>query len=172
MLLADFMKWLSGLDGGVIKLAVIILGMSMVVATWIAVAAWERVRHSEQRTRLMHAMLQRGMSSEQIARVLFAGQIAAEANNNEADSTDGECEYENESTAREVRLVKALTAWSYDPDDVQRILSAARIDGEIDAATFDIAKTLAESWAETDSIVKVLESRRARGPRLMSQKSA
>lgn len=172
MLLAEYLDWLTTLDRGVLKLGLILLAGVMVVAAWFIVAAWERVRQSEQRTRLMQSMLQRGMSAEQIARVLFAGQVAAEADDASTDKSDDSHEYEDESDAREVKLVKTLTSWSYEPGDVQRILSAARIDGKIDAATFDIAKTLAESWAETDSIVHVLESRRSRGPRIMGQRSA
>ncbi|MBL8878576.1 MAG: hypothetical protein JNG88_05595 [Phycisphaerales bacterium] len=173
MLLAEFMNWLTTLDGGVIKLGLILLAGVLVIGAWIIAATWERARQSEQRTRLVQTMVQRGMSAEQIARVLFAGQLAAEAEDAEKqDESDGQAVYEDESAGREVRLVKALTSWSYDSEDVQRILAAARVDGKIDAATFDIARTLAESWAETDSIVSVLESRRARGPRLMEQKSA
>lgn len=172
MLLAGFMEWLTKLDGGVIKLGVIVLAGALVLSAWFIAAAWERVNKSQQRTRLIQTMLQRGLSSEQIARVLFAGQIVEGERDELSNNLREDGEYESESAAREVKLVKTLTSWSYDSEDVQRILSAARIDGKIDAATFDIAVTLAESWAETDSIVGVLESRRARGPRLMEQRSA
>lgn len=160
-------SWLVPLsNNGVLQLIVVFAGVILPIAIYFIVHAWTKVRQSEQRAQLVHSMLQRGFSSEQIARVLIASQLLAEESEKKPSDVD------EARSDPEVRAVKTLTAWSYEADDVQRILAAARVNGRLDEPTYAIIKTLAESWAETESIISVLESRQSRGPRIAASHSA
>ena len=153
-------------QNGVLQLSVIFAGLLLALAIWQITAVWRRVKQSEQRAQMVHSMLQRGFTPEQISRVLIATQVAAEAAETSSEAA------EDASSDPEVRIVKILTNSSYEGDDVEKILAAARVEGRLDESTLGIIKTLAESWADTDSIVRVLESRRARGPRLAEPRGA
>jgi hypothetical protein len=161
MILAAFWEWLTSLDRGVVVLGLLVAAGTILAVTGIIAAAWRHVRQSADRARLVREMLERGMSAEQIARVLLAAQLAG---GEEEEGEDEEALVGAESSL-EVRLVKVLSNNHYDADDVNRILSAARVNGQIDETTFCIVRPLAEGWAEAEHIVEILETRRAQlGP--------
>lgn len=156
MILAAFWEWLTSLDRGVIVVGLLVGAGVILAVTAIVAGAWQRIRQSAERARLVREMLERGMSAEQIARVLLASQLA----DGEEGEEDDDALVGAESSL-EVRLVKVLSSNHYDADDVNRILSAARVNGQVDETNYCIVKPLAESWAEADHIVEILETRRA-----------
>src|SRR5262245_40180914 len=157
MLADGLFSWLTGSDTlGVARIAVIVSGIVIVLSTWAIASAWKSIRCSEHQTRLTALMVERGMKPDEIERLLRAGPILAAALS-DAKSTD------IAASDPEVRLVNALTGQSYDGDDVEKVLSAARDSGPIDEPTVGIVKAMAESWAEADDIAKVLRNRRPRG---------
>ena len=131
-------------------LSLIVTGAAGCVLTAVgywAVHAWRQVRQSAVRAQLVHAMLARGMNSEEIARVLLAGQLAPGYDNVEGDESP------------EARIVSILTGNHYESKDINKILAAARGPEGVDPAAVAIIKSLAESWAATSNIVAVLEAR-------------
>jgi hypothetical protein len=156
MLAEGFFSWLSTWDDGVTRVALIVGGATIVLAAWAIASAWKSIRCSEHQTRLTALMLERGMKSDEIERLLRAGPLLAMAM---ADPKSGE----SGAHDPEVRIVNALAGQSYEGDDVEKVLSAARDSGPIDDATVGIVKAMAESWADADDIAKILRNRRPRG---------
>jgi hypothetical protein len=152
----SFFGWLSSLDEGVVKLAIILFCGALGLGAWAFSSAWRKIRQSEHRTRLTAMMLDRGMSAEQIEKVIQAGFIGHDPDADESPSSAAA------SADPEVRLVKHLSDSQYEGADVQKIVAAARRDGKIDEATVQIVETLASNWEDTDAIVALLESRRER----------
>lgn len=120
-------------------------GAVLVAVCWILAVCWRSVRRSEYRAQLTAMMLQRGMSAEDIARVLQAG--VPEQSDNASANADPE-----------VALVKELSEQGYRGDDVERILSAARQHG-LDGTTTDIIRTLAKNWVSAGEIERVVRAR-------------
>jgi hypothetical protein len=154
MLADGLISWLTGLDNSVLRTALIVGGIAIVLSSWAIASAWKSIRCSEHQTRLTALMLERGMKTDEIERLLRAGPILAMAGAESGESG---------SSDPEVRIVNALAGQSYEGDDVEKVLSAARDSGPIDESTFGIVKAMAESWAEADDIAKVLRNRRPRG---------
>lgn len=156
MLATGFFEWISGVEP--IKVGVFFvvpIAASIVGVAWAIANAWKGVRRSEHQTRLTALMLERGLKSEEIERLLKAGTVFV--------NSDPICTRPGESDP-EVRVVNALSAQSYDGDDIEKVLGAARLNGEIDESAVAIVKTLAENWADADDIVKVLRNRSVRPP--------
>jgi hypothetical protein len=156
MLAEGLFSWLTSWNDGVLKMAILIGGIAIVLSVWAIASAWKSIRCSEHQTRLTALMLERGMKPDEIERLLRAGPILAMAiaENKSADLADND---------PEVRIVNALAGQSYEGDDVEKVLSAARESGPIDEPTVGIVKAMAESWADADDIAKVLRNRRPRG---------
>lgn len=152
-----WLGWFAELDDSVQVFAVAAAGAVLCVIAGLLIQAWRRVKQSEQRTHLIGQLLARGLTADEITRVLTAADLAERRS----------CE--DESGARstndpEVRIVKALTDQSYSGDDVNKVLAAARVNGRIDPAVVEIVKSLAESWADANNIVAVLLERRNATP--------
>ena len=150
MLATDLLELFGKMDDDAQSLLVIALGAAVITATCVLIHAWKRVKQSEQRTLLTSQMLARGMSADEITKVLISASLAAGA------------EVAPAAADPEVRIVRILTDQSYDRDAINRILAAARIDASIDAPTIEIVRTLAESWTSASNIVNVLNERRNR----------
>ena len=148
-------NFLSG-ESGVIKVALIMSAIVLVLSSWALASAWKSIRCSEHQTRLTALMVERGMKSDEIERLLRAGPLLALAI---ADAKPGE----PGAGDPEVRIVNAMAGQSYEGDDVEKVLSAARESGPIDEPTVGIVKAMAESWAEAEDIAKILRNRRPRG---------
>lgn len=154
-MLADLSSWVSG-PNGYINTALIVSGIVLVLGSWAFASAWKAIRCSEHQTRLTALMVERGMKPDEIERLLRAGPILAMAI---AEAKPGD----PAASDPEVRIVNVLAGQSYDGDDVEKVLSAARDSGPIDEPTVGIVKAMAESWADADDIAKILRNRRARG---------
>ena len=152
MMATTVWEWLSKLDDDVYQIAVIILAVALVGIAWAAAWAWRSVRRSEHRVRLTALLVERGYPRTEIELLLHA---ALGAHVDAGESAEAAAD-------PEVQLVKALGEQSYDGNDTEKVLSAARIDGRIDPSTLAIVKTMAENWVGADEIVRVLESRQAR----------
>ncbi len=139
---------IHALTDDVMKLVALSSAASVVLLTLIMARAWRGVRRSENRTALIAMMLQRGMSAENIERVLNAGGLGV-----------GGGESEGEEYDPEVRIITVLKENEYKGDDVERVLETVRHRGRIDAATAKIVETLVEQEAGVDEIVGVLEAR-------------
>lgn len=138
----------QGLTDGVMKLYVMASVVIIIGVTWIIAGALRRIRQSDNRTALLGMMLQRGMSAEQIERVLNAGGF-----NSTIDAGD-------DDAAPDVRIIKVLNENSYEGRDVEHILAAAMHRGSIDAATAQVVVSMAEQGTEADEIARVLRLRR------------
>lgn len=128
-----------------------ILFALVVLMTWIVSRAWQRARLAAEVSSIVHEMLRRGNSAEEIARVLLAADFPLTRNATDDRAAD----------SPEVRAVKTLSDNSYESADIQRIVKTANESGGLDDRAAEIIITLAESWADTDAIIVVLESRRA-----------
>lgn len=148
MLAAGLIDYLFGQTE---RLAIVLSLLAVLsgLAIWLYSRAWQRVRLSADRARIVSDMLQRGHNAEEIARVLLA-----------ADLPLGSIPEERASESPEVRTVKTLSDNCYESGDIQRILAAANARGGVDERTAEVIITLAGSWAATDAIIATLESRR------------
>jgi len=101
----------------------------------------------ENQDRLKSLMIQRGMSADEIERVLNTE--GARADFGSATAVDPE-----------TRIVEALTTHHYSADDIARVLNASRDEqGNIPPPTAGLVETLAANWADAPDIERVLRSR-------------
>ncbi len=100
----------------------------------------------ENQDRLKSLMIQRGMSADEIERILQA----------EGGKTDFLGETEN----TEARIVEVLSENGYEAADIERILVAARVGDAIPPSAGKLVVTLAENWAKPADIERVLATRR------------
>lgn len=147
-------------------MAIIVMTLIFCTGALIAVSAtvahyWQKARTSELRRRMVAQMVERGMSGDEITRVLLAADISAE-DAAESAAASKAASPKSPEPAPEVTLVKVLSDNSYDGDDIQRILAAAQIRGQVDAVAVGMVRELAGNWVDADNIVAVLESHRAR----------
>jgi len=108
---------------------------------------------AENEARLKSLMIQRGMSADEIERVLKTGAVPAPDFRGSSDEDDPEA-----------RIVKILAENGYAGDDVERILKAARVGDRVDPRSVRLVETLAENWSKASDIERVLRSRPAQGP--------
>lgn len=151
MLIAGVSEWLTSLDKSTLRLVVLAALGAVVIVAWSGLTAWRRVRESAHRAAVTSELVRRGMSADEIVRVLLAAQLSAEAEGAGSAEDDPE-----------ILLVKHLTDNHYEGQDVQRILDAAREEGAIDDSLVALVKTLASSWADTESIIGVIRGREPR----------
>src|SRR5262245_54497725 len=138
MLAEGLFSFLTGPDSsGIIRTALIVSGIVLVLGIWAVASAWKSIRCSEHQTRLTALMVERGMKPDEIERLLRAGPILAMAM---AEAKSGD----TAATDPEVRIVNALTGQSYEGDDIEKVLSAARDSGPMDESTVGIVKAMAE----------------------------
>jgi hypothetical protein len=149
MLASGFFAWLSGAEHRVQIIFVALAASALVLGAWAFAWAWVRVRRAENRSRLTSEMLQRGMNPAEIARVLLAYELTS------PESIKAEAE---EAESADVRLIKALSSESYDGEDIQRILAAARGDGALTDERVGVVREMAKAWAEADDIIRALET--------------
>ncbi len=148
MLALGAWDWLGGLNESNLKLIVLLLAGVVAFCVWVVTHAWRRVRTARHRAEVAALALQRGMSAQDVTRIVLALQL-------EEDDDDT-------PISDEAALIKPLTDACYNGDDVRRILAAARDSGEIDAAAIELVKALASNWSETDVIVEALRGRKRR----------
>lgn len=104
----------------------------------------------ENQDRLKSLMIQRGMSADEIERVLKAEGVETDFGAADEDV--------------ETRIVSILSQNGYEGADIERILIAARDGGKIPAAAGRLVETLAENWAKAADIERVLKTRRRPHP--------
>ena len=104
----------------------------------------------ENQDRLKSLMIQRGMSADEIERIL-------QAEGSKVDFLGGA-----ENT--EAHIVEVLSENGYDAADIERILVAARIGDAIPPSAGKLVVTMAENWAKAADIERVLQSRRKPAP--------
>lgn len=152
MLATSALDWFSSLNDSTVRLGLVV-GAGALVAIIVAIAtAWAVIRKSEHRTRLTAMMLERGLKPEEIERILVSGFGDAEKASErllDANTPDPE-----------VKVVTHLSNCSYDGDDIQKILVAARAAGGIDQGAIDMIKVMANNWTDAEEIAKVLLNRR------------
>jgi hypothetical protein len=101
----------------------------------------------ENQDRLKSLMIQRGMSADEIERILQA----------EGSRPD----YAREAGDIEAQMVEALSENGYEAADIERILRVAR--GESGAVSADAGKLveiLASNWAKAADIERILQTRK------------
>ena len=91
-------------------------------------------------------MIQRGMSADEIERVLQV----------EGSKVDFLGEAEN----TEAHIVEVLSENGYEATDIERILVAARIGDAIPPSAGKLVVTMAENWAKAADIERILQTRR------------
>ncbi|MCG3126647.1 MAG: hypothetical protein CHACPFDD_01498 [Phycisphaerae bacterium] len=157
MFVIGVVEWLAQLDKSTLRLVILAALGALVVIVWVVAVAWRRVRESASRASVTAELIRRGMSADEIVRVLLAAQLAEEAEGGSGAADDPE-----------VLLVKHLTDNHYEGEDVQRILDAAREEGGIDDRLVALVKTMASSWVDTESIIGVIRGRGAGKPTAIS----
>lgn len=150
MLMTSWTQWLQDANTSALVLMLGVLATAAVVIVTFALMAWRRTRESDNRTALASLMLQRGMSAEEVERVLRACNLAAD---------------HPEQTDPEAFLISLMKESEYSTEDVERVLDAARTNGQIDAATVKVIEGLVEQGVEGDEIETLLDARRPRPPR-------
>lgn len=152
MLAQSVLEWVQGLNNDVLIIAASITASTLILIAWAIAWAWRSVRIAEQRTALTALLLQRGLSADEIERILRAGLLAPV--NMKPEMT--------ESSDPEVQLVQRLSALSYDGDDIQRILAAAQANPPIDDGAVRMVEAMAAQWTDADEIANVLKHRKPR----------
>lgn len=143
-------QWFSRFDeGDGLVVFIVAAGLVALVAMFVAYM-WRRVRESSDRAGLIRDMLERGLATEEITRVLLAAQMHGPEDDEQVDAEDDP----------EAYIVKCLTDRWYDGKDVERVLEAARAAGPIDPTTVRIIKSMSANRAGAKAIAKVLETRR------------
>lgn len=139
------------------NLRIVILALTLIfcVGGIAAAWAWSAMKTSEHRARLAALLLDRGFKPHEIEQVLRAVQHKPDA---ESEAADGPLT----SAEAEVRLMNVLTDQSYEAEDVQKVLAAARDAGPIDRSTIKLVESLAEEWYEADDMAKLLRDRKQR----------
>lgn len=150
MLITTWFEWLQDTNTSALVLMLSVLGAASVAMVAIVASAWRRGRESDNRTALASMMLQRGMSAEEVERVVRACQLTADE--------QAECD-------PEAQLISLMKESDYTTEDVERVLDAARYDGRIDAATVKVVEGLVEQGVEGAEIETLLDARRPRPPR-------
>ncbi len=101
----------------------------------------------ENQDRLKSLMIQRGMSADEIERVLKA----------EGGTPSYAANVEN----TEAYIVELLSENGYEAADIERVLRAARGESDsIPASAGKLVATLAENWAKAADIERILQNRR------------
>ncbi|MEP0845990.1 MAG: hypothetical protein HRF50_04105 [Phycisphaerae bacterium] len=108
---------------------------------------------NENQDRLKALMVQRGMSADEIVRVLAARFVPPRLAEPAPSGTDAE-----------ERIVKTLSDNGYDGKDIERILVAGRVNDRIDERTAALVQTLADNWTDAADIARILEARRSAAP--------
>lgn len=109
-------------------------------------AATLEAQTRENQDRLKSLMIQRGMSADEIERVLQV----------EGSKVDFLGEAEN----TEAHIVEVLSENGYEATDIERILVAARIGDAIPPSAGKLVVTMAENWAKAADIERILQTRR------------
>lgn len=105
----------------------------------------------DNQDRLESLMIQRGMSADEIERVLKA----------EGSRPDFGAVVED----AEACIVEVLSENGYSGADIERILRAARAEaGQISPPAGQLVRTLAENWAKAADIERILQTRREPAP--------
>ena len=100
----------------------------------------------ENQDRLKSLMIQRGMSADEIERVLR--------------SEGGKIDFTGEAENPEARIVEVLSDNSYEAADIERILRAARGgDDQVSPAACRLVVAMGENWAKAADIERLLQSR-------------
>jgi hypothetical protein len=101
----------------------------------------------ENQDRLKSLMIQRGMSADEIERVLKA--------------EGGTPNYATDLENPEAYIVEVLSENGYEAADIERILRAARGEGDsVSASAGRLIAALAENWAKATDIERILQNRR------------
>ncbi len=106
----------------------------------------------ENQDRLKALMIQRGMSADEIERILLA-RAPSPPLADQADPSDAE-----------QRIVTVLSENGYEGADVEQILAAARAGNQLDTTVAKMVETLAENWTKGPDIVRILKARRGAAP--------
>ncbi|HVJ79805.1 MAG TPA: hypothetical protein VNC50_01950 [Planctomycetia bacterium] len=118
---------------------------------------WRKARVAGYLASLKSQMIGRGMSAEEIERVLAAG-AAPPAPRPDADALVGD-------GSAEAQAIASLGAQSYGSDDIAKVCAAlARHDGLPDAEARKLkdaalVKSMAAQWMDADDMVKLLSAR-------------
>lgn len=152
--LAEIGDLFSKLDSKEVLVLTVLGGTAIVFIVGIIARTIQKSAQSDHRTRLAALLVQRGLPTTEIERILRAA--AAKGDEAIVEASD----------EPEVQLVKILTDNSYDGDDVKIVLDAARENGAIDASTVAMVKTMSENWIEAKEIAEIIRKRRTRDPKL------
>lgn len=153
-LLADATGFVSQLDGKEVIIIVALSGGALVAITALFAHAWQRATQTDHRARLAALLVQRGLPTAEIERIMHATQLKGDAP--AIDPLEDP----------EVQLVKTLTENHYDGKDVQLVLEAARAGGTLDAAVVGMVRSMSENWVDAAGIAEVIRKRRTRDPKL------
>ncbi len=146
--LAEIGDLFSKLDSKEVLVLTVLGGTAIVLIVGIIARTIQKSAQSDHRTRLAALLVQRGLPTTEIERILRAA--AAKGDEAIVEASD----------EPEVQLVKILTDNSYDGDDVKIVLDAARENGAIDASTVAMVKTMSENWIEAKEIAEIIRKRR------------
>jgi hypothetical protein len=161
----EFLNWFQTAfaNAAFAKSMFIGLVLTLLAAVWIAQIVAGNARAAKiagYNAALKAQMLERGMSVEEIERVI----AAAPASTDDEDKGD-------EPTDPETRLLKELNDQNYDSSDVRKILAVVRNGGigpnseQRLQSDVDFAVRLAKAWTDADDIVAMLRDRHAAQPR-------
>ncbi len=163
---------------------VIVMFTCWAVVEMVRVVAknWRRIAEAryqaavlENEAKLKALMLQRGMPPEEIARVLASGSGSMKADDAgsgqlekmllehgiEADEIKRALHGSGESGSHETEIVEKLVEAGYEADDIAGILTAARINSQIEADAVRLVKVMADNEMDSDDMERVLRARRS-----------
>jgi SOS response regulatory protein OraA/RecX len=158
-------EWLAKLGENPF-LDLLLIGAFVVIAVAVIAVQWRRVRVAELQAALKKQMLERGMSAEDIEKVLRAAEAPAPEPEQESLVP-----FTGNTAADSPRLVKLLLEHGYSGDDIERVLraldcAARREATEGSDALFrqkaTMVATMAENSLEVADMEKILQAFEAR----------
>lgn len=153
------LPFLNELDGeAFLAILALLLGAGVFVV-WIVSSAWRRAAQTEQRARLAGLLVQRGLPTAEIERVLRAAQMTNVCTDPDEEGVDAAAD-------PETQLVQILASNHYGGNDIRKIIEAARRGGGVSPALVARVRALAAQWEDASGIVSMLESDAARSPEL------
>lgn len=158
MLALGMFDWVPQLTGGDLRFALLLTTGTLVVIVWISAAAWRRVKQTDQRTRLAALLVQRGLPTAEVERILKLA-IGDGASDDSDEAVDPALD-------PETQLVQILAGNSYDGSDISTIVTAARSAGPITPAIVARVKAMSAQWQEASEIATYLMSHQPGGPAL------
>src|SRR5262245_8857968 len=143
-------EWITRLVQDQLIILALVIGSCSVVAVGIVACQWRRVRLAQLEANLKMQMLNKGMSSLDIERILKVNPSTNQSNEEE------QAEFTGDFFADKAKLVEILVNHEYSADDIERLLQ--NLHGTLRPEKAGVIKMLVENETKMEEIEKVVNA--------------